>query len=485
MSDIEIGDPLAAAEEPAAPVPIPLPRGLARVEGVRALRHRNFRLFWAGQTVSLIGTHMQRVAQAWLILTLTNDPLMLGVAATAQYGPILLFGLLGGIAADSLPKRSTLVVTQVIAMLLAFTLAMLDATGTVQVWHVLVVALLLGASTVVEMPTRQSFVIEIVGREDVANAVALYAAVVNTAKVIGPAIAGLTIGALGVSAAFFLNGLSFLAVIAGLLAMRASELKPVERAAIPRSVRAVVDNLAEGLSYVRHTPQVLLVLAVLGLVSTVALNFTVVIPPLARDVLHAGPSGYGFLMSAVGLGSVITAAIMAFRGRPGTGVILGGALVLGILEAALGLSGWMPLSLACMFGMGLGTIAMSMGTNTVIQLSVPDVLRGRVMAVYLTLFAGTTPIGGLLMGGIAGAYGTASAILVGGLAAAGTAVAAIFIAVRWGLIGRPVRVEAAPDGREPRPSAVAGAEWPAAGSDVQVQPEGRQTMPRTAGPPSE
>ncbi len=208
-------------------------RTLLGLGGLRALHHRNFRLFWSGQLVSLIGTWMQSVAQGWLVLVLTDDPFMLGLVAAAQFTPVLVFGLFGGIVADGLPKRRTLVATQSVAMTLAFILAFLTATHTVQVWHILVLAFLLGCSNAVDMPTRQAFVIEMVGREDIGNAVALNSAIFNAARIVGPAIAGLTIGAFDISIAFFVNGLSFLAVIASLLLMREGELGTVVRAAMP------------------------------------------------------------------------------------------------------------------------------------------------------------------------------------------------------------------------------------------------------------
>ena len=417
---------------------------LAGLDGLRALRHRNFRLFWTGQLISLIGTWMQQVAQAWLVLTLTNDPFMLGLVATFQFAPVLVFGLFGGIVADSLPKRRTLLVTQSIAMTLAFVLAALVATHTVQVWHIFILALLLGSSNAVDMPTRQSFVIEMVGREDIGNAVALNSAIFNGARIIGPAVAGLTIGAFDISVAFFLNGLSFLAVLASLLAMRESELRGVVRMVIPRSVGAVVENLAEGLRYVRQTRIVLLAVVVVGLVATAGMNFSVVMPSLARDVLGTGAQGFGFLMAASGVGSLASALVIAFGRRPGIRVLIGGATVLGVLEVVLAASRSMPLSLVAMFGIGAGGIAMAMTANTAIQLAVPDALRGRVMSVYTTVFAGSTPVGGLAFGALAGAFGAAWAVLAGGAAVLAIALGAGIVAWRWGLpsltlaAGRPV-----------------------------------------------
>jgi MFS family permease len=414
-------------------------RAAIGLNGLRALRHRNFRLFWSGQLISLVGTWMQTVAQAWLVLTLTNDPFMLGLVAAAQFVPVMVFGLFGGIVADSLPKRRTLVATQTTAMALAFILAALTAAGTVQVWEILVLALALGCSNAVDMPTRQSFVIEMVGREDVGNAVALNSAIFNAARIVGPAVAGLTIGAFDISIAFFLNGLSFVAVIVGLLAIRPAELRPVAMTAMPRTVRAVADTLGEGLGYVRRTRVVLLAVSVVGLVSLVGMNFGVVVPALARDVLGTGAEGYGFLMAASGVGSLASALGMAFFGRPTERVLVGGAVVLGVLEIGLALSRSMPLSLVCMFGVGAGGIAMAMTANTTIQLTVPDALRGRVMAVYTTVFAGSTPIGGLAFGAIAGAAGVATAVFVGGVIALAVGLVAAAIAWRSGLLGVPRR----------------------------------------------
>jgi MFS family permease len=423
--------------------------GARRANGLRALRHRNFRLFWGGQLISLIGTWMQQVAQAWLVLTLTDDPFMLGLLALGQYGPVLVFGLFGGIVADALPKRRILIATQTIAMTLAFVLGALVLSGSVQVWHVILLAGLLGLLTVVDLPTRHAFFIEMVGREDLANAVALNSAIFNTARVLGPAIAGLTIATLGVPTAFLLNGLSFVAVLACMLAMRTGELMPGPRSELPKTIAAVLANLAEGLGYLARTRHVLIVVAVLGLVSTAALNFAVVIPPLARDVLAAGPSGYGFLMAAAGIGSLTAALSFAFGRRPRTRTILTGALLLGSFEALLSASAWMPLSLLCMFGMGMGSTTMAMGTQTVIQVSVPDHLRGRLSAVFTTILVGSTPVGGLVAGTLASTFGTAEAIRIGGLLAVTVVLAAAVVAWRWELLGSRTAPAGEPAGEAP------------------------------------
>jgi MFS family permease len=393
-------------------------------QGWRALRHRNFRLFWTGQLISLVGTWMQQVAQAWLVLSLTGDPFMLGLTASAQFVPVLVLGLFGGIVADHLPKRRTLLATQTTAMVLAAILAVLTATHTVQVWHILVLALLLGCSNAIDMPTRQAFVIEMVGRDDVMNAIALNSAVFNAARILGPAVAGLAIGVFDISVAFAINSLSFVAVIVGLLAIHEQDLRPLPPTQMPRTVRAVRDELAEGLGHVRRTPAVLLATAVVATAATFGLNLTVLIPPYARDDLGVGATGFGFLMAASGVGSLVAAVAIGYLRRPRISILIGGAFLLGLLDVGLGLTRNFPLAIACLFGVGMGGVAMAMTGNTTVQLNVPDRLRGRVMAVYTTLFVGSTPIGGLLFGALASRYGTAASLLVGGLATLITALVA-------------------------------------------------------------
>lgn len=395
-------------------VTLPSVGAIRGFQGWRALRHRNYRLFFGGQLISLIGTWMQSVAQSWLVLQLTGEPWILGLVAAAQFTPVLILSLFGGLVADAAPKRRILVATQTGAMLLAFALWGLSAAHVVQVWHVVVLALGLGVVNAIDMPTRQAFAVEMVGRRDIGNAVALNSAMFNSARIIGPAIGGLAIGAFGVGTAFLLNGLSFLAVIAGLLLMRESDLHSPPRIARPSTIRGVFEHLGEGLRYVRRTRTVLLAMTVVGLVSTFGMNFTVLIPPLAVEVLHAGPAGFGFLLAAMGVGSLVAALGIAFSGRTGPRVIGAGALVLGASELVLGSSHIFGLSMAAMFVGGLGAIAMAATANTVIQLTVPDQLRGRVMSVYTTVFAGSTPFGGLAMGAIASGFGAAIAMVLGG-----------------------------------------------------------------------
>jgi MFS family permease len=411
--------------------------------GWRALRHRNYRLFFSGQLVSLIGTWMQTVAQSWLVLLLTHDPFMLGVVAAAQFVPVMAFGLFGGLIADQWPKRRTLLFTQTSAMILAFVLFGLTITHTVQVWHILVLALLLGVTNAVDMPTRQAFAVEMVGRGDISNAVALNSAVFNGARVVGPAIAGLTIGAFDISVAFLINGLSFLAVIVAYLSMRDEELRSPPTVDRPRTVAAVVDNLAEGLQYVRRTDVVLLATLVIFFIATFGMNFTVLVPALTEGVLHSDASGYGFLMAASGIGSLAAALAIAFSARNRPWAMAIGAVVLGVAEVVLAFSNVFAASMVAMLFVGAGGIAMAATANTSIQLAVPDALRGRVMSVYTTVFAGSTPIGGLLMGFIASRFGVGEAFLVGGVVCAAVGVAA---GVWLRRMGRAARTRPVPAG---------------------------------------
>ncbi len=399
--------------------------GLALADGARAFRHRNYRLFFGGQLVSLIGTWMQTVAQSWLVLQLTGDPFMLGVVAAAQFLPVMMLGLFGGLIADSLPKRRTLIGTQTVKMALSFTMFALVASGAVEVWQVVLLALLGGLTNVFDMPTRQAFSVEMVGREDIANAVALNSAMFNGARIVGPAVAGLVIGALGISTAFLIDAISFIAVIAALFAMRESELRSPPVMARPGSVAEVVEGVREGLRYVRATPLVLLAVAGVGLVATFGMNFPVIFPAFVQDVLRADASAYGFLMAASGVGSLTAALVIAFSRRARPSLIVIGGVVVGAGEIAIAAAGSFPLSLVLMFFVGFGAISMAATANTTIQLVVPDQLRGRVMSVYVTVFAGSTPVGGLLMGGIASRFGVSVSLVAGGVACAAVGAAGI------------------------------------------------------------
>jgi MFS family permease len=397
-------------------------------------RHRNYRLFWGGQLVSLAGTWMQSIAQAWLITELTPDPVWLGVVAAAQFTPVLILGLFGGVIADVLPKRQMLIATQAALMGLAALQALLVATGAMTIPLLMLLAVALGSVNAIDMPVRQSFFSEMVPVDEVGRAVAFNSAMFNGARVIGPAIGGVLIGVIGVAGCFAVNALSFLAVLIALLLMREVELHPAPRGARPRSARAVATSLAEGLRYVRNTPIIALCVFVIGVISGVAMNFNVIIPPLARLTLQIGAPGLGALMAAVGFGSLTGALTVAALREPRRSMIVIGGALLGAFSVAAGAAASsdsvlaVPLTALALFGAGFGAISMAATANASIQTTTPPVLRGRVMSVYTTVFAGSTPIGGLATGAVVAALGATGAL---GVAGALAVAAAAYAAYRW------------------------------------------------------
>jgi MFS family permease len=417
----------------------------------RALKHRNFRLFFFGQLISVTGTWMQSVALGWLLVTMVGSNqaiLLLGLLGVVQFLPVLVFGLFGGIIADIWPKRYTVIGTQTAAGILALTLGVLVYSGEITIWQIFLLAFLLGLVNAADMPARQSFVVEMVGPEDVVNAIALNSAVFNGARVVGPAVAGILIAVAGTASCFILNGLSYAAVVIGLVAMRDAELRPADRLAMPRSVAAIRENLGEGLRYVWHTPIVLLAISVIGCVSTFGMNFNVVLPVLAAGVLNVGPNGLGWLYSAMGAGALIAALGVATLQRPRVRVLVAGGMVLGVAELVLASTTSYPIALAAVFFAGVGAIATAASANSLVQITVPGPLRGRVMSVYTTVFAGSTPIGSGLTGGFGGLWGTPVAIAMNGVVTLGAAGVAA-IAVLRGAVprvgqGRPSGVAPVP-----------------------------------------
>ena len=397
-------------------------------------RHRNYRLFWFGQLISLAGTWMQSIAQAWYITELTQEPAWLGIVAAAQFTPVMLLGLFGGVLADALPKHRALIGTQVGLMTLAFLQAALVVTGLMTLPLLILLAVFLGIINAIDMPVRQSFFSEMVPEDEVGRAVAMNSAMFNGARVIGPAIGGVLIGVIGVAGCFAVNGASFLAVLLALLFMRASELRPAPRAPRPRTVADVLISLAEGVRFVARTPLIALCVFVIGVVSGVAMNFNVIVPPLARSVLQVGAPGLGILMAAIGFGSLSGALAVAALRRPRTVVIIGGAALLGVLSAAAGVASGSGVAFAAvitgiaLFGAGFGAIAMAATANASIQTSTPPALRGRVMSVYTTVFAGSTPIGGLGTGVVVSLIGAPGTLVVAGACAL---LATAYAAVRW------------------------------------------------------
>jgi len=406
------------------------PVGAARI--FAALRHHDFRLFWGGQAVSLIGTWMQIVAQSWLVLTLSNSAFVLGALGALQFLPILALSVFGGVLADRLPRRQVLLATQAISLVLAVVLGVLTQLGLVRIVWVMLLALLLGVVNAVDMPTRQAFVVDLVAPEDLRNAIALNSAAFNSARLVGPAVAGVAIGALGLPAAFYLNGLSFIAAIAGLIFVRAGR-RPVRRGVEAASVG---EDLREGLRYVAQTPLVWLVIVLVALVGTFGMNFNVLVPVLARDVLNVGASGFGVLASAAGAGSLAAALLLAYLAEtPRPATLVAAAAALGVTEVLLGGVTHFDLALILLAASGFAMIFFTTLANTVLQTTTPDPLRGRVMSVYSTVFAGTTPIGSLIIGGLAQAYGVGVGFVAGGAIsmAAAVAVALLGATVRGAL----------------------------------------------------
>jgi len=379
-----------------------------------SFRHRDFRLFWGGQFVSLIGTWMQSVGQSWLVLELTGSPLQLGLVNALQFAPILLLSAIGGALSDRFGKRRILLVTQATMMVQALVLAVLVRSGHVRYWHVAALATIYGLGRAIDIPARQSFISDLVGRADLPNAVALNSVVFNGARIVGPSVAGLIIARFDVAIAFFLNALSFVAVLAALLAMRTEGLPdPAGRLGLRESVMGA-------LSYAGATPTVSFTLMLLVAVSLLGLNFNVVVPLIARDVLHEGAQGFGLLMSALGVGAIVGAGGIALlrRDRPPFSLLAGSAALLCAGVAGLALVQHLGLALAVLAVLGGLQIYFTTSCNTTLQLITPQSLRGRVMGLYALAFAGVTPFGSLLVGTLAEHLGVRAACAIGGSAGA-------------------------------------------------------------------
>jgi MFS family permease len=377
----------------------------------RALRHRNYRLFFGGQFVSQVGTWMQSVAQSWLVYRLTGSTALLGLVAFFGQFPVFLLAPVGGMVADRARRHRVIIATQVTMMLLAFLLAALTLTGTVRVWHVVVLAAALGITNAFDLPTRQAFVVEMVGRDDLLNAIALNSSLINGARIIGPALAGVTIAAVGEGWCFFANGVSFLAVLGGLLAMR--DLQP---ALGPPSKASPFAHIVEGFAYVGKTPPVRVLLLMLGLVSVMGMPYATLMPAIADRVLGRGVHGVGLLMGATGMGALLGALTLAAK----EGVrglerwVRRAAVLFGASLVAFSFSRSFWLSFALLVPTGYGFMVQLAASNTLIQSMSPDAMRGRVMAVYSMMLMGMTPFGALLAGALASRIGPAPTLRLGG-----------------------------------------------------------------------
>ena len=400
-----------------------------------ALRHRDFRLFWGGQLVSQIGTWMQSVAQAWLVLELTQSPLQLGIVSALQFTPILLLSPVGGALSDRFAKRRVLLVSQTAMQLQALVLAVLVWSGYIQYWHVAVLALLYGLGRAIDIPARQSYVTDLVGRSDLPNAVALNSVIMNGARIVGPAAAGLLIAAFGVALAFLLNGVSFVAVLVALLAIR-TEGQPD-----PAGRLGIREGVLNAMAYAARTPPVAFTLGLMVVVSLLVLNFNVVVPLVARDVLNQGAHGFGLLMSFLGAGAVAGGFGVALlrTGQPPLSFLVGSAATLCVGLIALALATHFAIAAVVLALLGCCQILFTTGCNTTLQLIAPNNLRGRVMGLYTVTFAGMTPFGSLLVGIVAERFGVRAACAVGGIAGLLGIMVLVAIGLRAGIVWRPAR----------------------------------------------
>jgi MFS family permease len=399
----------AVAAAPAAPEAPGRPARFsigAITRGFSALAIRNYRLFWFGQLISLTGTWMQRTAQDWLVIQLTHSPFDLGLVTAFQFLPITLLTLVGGVFIARWPKHRLLLITQIALLIQAAVFTVLVATGLIQIWHVYILAAVQGLVNAIGNPARQAFVPELVGRSRLVNAIALNSMLFNGARIVGPAVAGVLIANLGIPPALFLNAVSFLAVIGGLLLMdpRAFEIRP--RAASGPVGR----RLLEGLRYVRQTPDVLLIMLLMGAIGTFGYNFSVVLPLVAGFLLKTSAAGFGGLSAFLGLGSLVAALTTAYARQVTPRRLVAGAATFSLLLGGVAASTHFALTALLLVALGFAGIIFTTTANTLLQLTVPDDLRGRVLSLYILLFAGTTPIGGFLIGSLSSMFGVSWAL---------------------------------------------------------------------------
>jgi MFS family permease len=375
---------------------------LSRVapQSTAAFRHQAFSVYWVAQLISYLGTYMQQVALGYLVYDLTGSKWLLGTVGALGMAPSLLLALPAGVLADRVRRRNLVLCTQTTALLLAFSLATLIAFNRLQIWEILVISTISGVAVAMEMPARQALVVELVGREDLSNAIAWNSLVFNGARVVGPALGGVIIRFVGIAPIFYYNSISFLAVIIALLIVKL----PV----LPRAqVAHPVDELREGLAYLRRTPAIVALLAFLGVVATLLLNFNVIMPIFARDILHGGAEGLGWMWTAMGVGAVLGSITVvrwsqaAMQGK----LLLGSAIAAGLAEVVMAFSRTMTVTLFVLFVVGWSTASFTASINSAIQARVDDAVRGRVLSVYSMILVGSGPIGNLLTAGLAGAGG--------------------------------------------------------------------------------
>jgi MFS family permease len=399
------------------------PAANIRRSGFGALTQRNFRLFFVGQGISLIGTWMQNIGEGWLVLTLTNSPFYVGLTAALSSLGVLVFSLYAGVIADRTDKRRTIIMMQVAFMLEAFAVAILVWTGVVQVWHVLTLATLLGIASAFDIPTRQAFLVDMVGKEHLMNAIALNSSLFNAARVVGPAIAGILIGAVGVAWCYFLNGLSYLAVIASLIMMRLPRYQPQAQTV------SAWTGFREVLAFLGQDRRIRALIGLTATLSVFGFPYIAMMPVFARNVLHRGAGGYGALTASIGIGAMAGAlgvAVAANRIRARGKLMMVGGTAFGILLALFSSSRSLPVSLVLLALAGCAMIVNNALTNTLLQTTVPDHLRGRIMGFYSFVFVGMAPFGAFLIGVVAEHFG--APVAVGG---GGVIVALVIMLTAW------------------------------------------------------
>jgi len=397
-------------------------------------RHRNYRLFFTGQVISVSGTWMQNVALAWLVVELTHSPLAVGVLAFCRFIPFTVFGLVAGVVADRIDNRKLVIATQTVSMTFSALFAVLVLSGLETLWVVYLLAILSSTALVFDAPGRHALTFQMVGREELPNAVALNASLFNASRVVGPGVAGVLIAAFGVGVCFAINAVTFLAVLVGLLMMRKEELVPIQRSAEPPTM---MRGIREGFAWVLRSPDMRLVLAIVTVVSTVGFNFHVILPLLASDTLQAGPEVFGILSACFGGGALVGALLSAALGRASWKVLMlgTGGFSVSLLALAPLASVWACAML--LFVAGTCFTLWTSNANTILQLGAPDHLRGRVVSLYLWAFAGLAPVGGLLAGWLCDQGGTQLSFTVAG--ATGLAMTAL-VASRRLSVRRPVAV---------------------------------------------
>ena len=381
----------------------------AATRGFQSLRVRNFRLFWTGQVISLTGTWMQTTAQAWLVLKLTGDsPFALGTVITLQFLPVMLFALFGGVLADRLPKRKSLVMTQTALMIQAAIFGTLVATGVIKLWYVYVLAVIQGLITAIDNPLRQAFLFEMVGKEDLVNAVGLNSMSFQGARVFGPALAGIVIKVIGIAPTLVLNAISFIPVIWALLRMDSKAFFTGSA----RSDGSIFTNLKEGLSYAWRTPTTLSVLIIAAFIGTFGFNFSVIVPLVADKILRTDATGFGLLSAAMGIGALVAALSTAYARRIVFRRLLISGALFGVFLGLLSFSTTFGLSMLLFIATGLTGIMYATAVNSLLQLNTPEQLRGRVLSINVFLTQGSTPIGGFFLGSLGEVMGVPGALLI-------------------------------------------------------------------------